>query len=720
MKNFTHLKYDFPAGLVVFLVALPLCLGVALASGAPLISGVISGIIGGIVVGFLSESHTSVSGPAAGLAAIVLSGILELNNFNFFLVAVFIAGIVQIMIGIFKGGSLASYIPLNVIKGLLSAIGFILILKQIPHAVGYDKDNEEDFSFYQQDGENTFSELLNVFQQYSAGAILISIVSILLLIYWDKTPLSKFRLLPPSLFIVFLGMGSNFLFNEFLPALAIKTEHLVQLPKINQFSEVFTAPDFNGLYKQQVWLIGLTIAIVASIETLLNLEAVEKLDPHKRVASPNKELYAQGIGNILAGLIGGIPITSVIVRSSVNINAGAQSKASSIIHGLFLVASILLLAPLLNLIPLASLAAILIMTGYKLVKLSIFTDLYKKGMNQFVPFIITILAIVFTDLLIGILIGLGISIFYLLKSNFKNPYVLQKETLHTDETYILTLPNQVSFLNKSSIKETLWKLPAGSKIVIDAENADFIDLDVLELISDFNTTFAKEHGIKMNLIGFDQFPPLKDQLEFINIIDKTAQQKLSPDDVLSILEKGNERFMTGVTNEKYLKHQAKATVTGQNPIAIVLSCIDSRTTTEHIFDLGLGDIFSVRIAGNVLNEDILGSMEFAVHEIGVKLVLVLGHTKCGAIAGACNHVQLDNLTHLLEKIKPAIDAEKTILENRTGHNYQFVNAVSKEHVLLTIEKIRQQSNIVRIAESKGIIKLTGAMYELETGKVHFL
>ncbi len=720
MNRFTHLKYDLPAGLVVFLVALPLCLGVALASGAPLISGILSGIIGGIIVGVLSESHTSVSGPAAGLAAIVLSGIQHLNNYNYFLVAVIIAGVIQLLIGFLKGGSIASYIPLNVIKGLLSAIGLILILKQIPHAVGYDKDNKEDFSFFQQDGENTFSELLNVFNQYSLGAILISICSILILIYWEKSRFKKYLPIPTSLLVVLLGVAFNLFFEKFLSVLQIKKEHLVQLPQINDISNLVLFPSFDGIFVKEVWIIGFTIAIVASIETLLNLEAVEKLDPHKRVASPNRELYAQGIGNIVAGLIGGIPITSVIVRSSVNINAGAQSKASAITHGLLLVISVILLAPFLNLIPLASLAAILIMTGYKLVKLSIFKDLYQKGMNQFVPFIVTILAIVFTDLLIGILIGLGVSIFYLLKSNFKNPFVLQKETLHTDETYILTLPNQVSFLNKSNIKDTLWKLPEGAKIVIDAENADFIDLDVLELISDFNSTYSKEHGIKMNLIGFDAFPPLKDQIEFINIIDKNAQQKISPDEVLSILEKGNHRFMNGVTNEKYLKHQAKATVIGQNPIAIVLSCIDSRTTTEHIFDLGLGDIFSVRIAGNVLNEDILGSMEFAVHEIGVKLVLVLGHTKCSAVAGACNHVQLDNLTHLLEKINPAIEAEKSFTENRNGSNYQFVNAVAKEHVLLTLEKIREESKIIREAESKGIIKLCAAMYELESGKVHFL
>jgi carbonic anhydrase len=453
------------------------------------------------------------------------------------------------------------------------------------------------------------------------------------------------------------------------------------------------------------------------LETLLNLEAVENIDPHKRQASPNRELLAQGIGNFLSGLIGGIPVTSVIVRSSVNINAGAASKLSTILHGVFLLISVLLLVNVLNLIPLASLASILILTGYKLTKISLYRDMYKKGLNQFIPFIITILAIVFTDLLLGVLIGLGISIFYLLKSNFKNPFVLQKETLHIDEIVRMELPNQVSFLNKASIKDTLWSIPNNSKIVIDATNTDFIDNDILEIIDDFKQTISKEKEIKLNIIGLKEQYQLDDHIQFVNVLDKDTQQKMSPNDIIEILKKGNQRFVTGNRTEKYLKHQVNATSFGQNPLAIILSCIDSRTTTEHIFDLGLGDIFSVRIAGNILNEDILGSMEFATQLVGVKLVVVLGHTKCGAIIGACNHVQLDHLTKLLSKVNPAIANETETQENRNGSNEQFVNNVTKLNIHLTIARIREESSVIANLENKGAIKIIGGLYNVETGEV---
>ena len=418
----TKLKNDLPSSIVVFLVALPLCLGVALASGAPLLSGLIAGIIGGIVVGLLSQSHASVSGPAAGLAAVVLAAITKLGTFELFLLAVVIAGAIQLIAGIARVGFIANYMPTNVIKGLLAAIGIILILKQIPHAVGFDKDAEGDFSFFQVDGENTFSALLNIFNYFSWGAIIISCMSIAAMLLWDKTPLKKFKFLPSSLFVVVLGLLINLVLRNYFPTLAINNEHLVNIPKFDGIESIVTLPDFKGITNYQVWVVALTIAIVASIETLLNLEAIENLDPHKRVASPNKELVAQGIGNMLAGVIGGIPITSVIVRSSVNINAGAATKMSAILHGVFLLFSILLLSPVLNLIPLASLASILILTGYKLAKVSLFRDMYSKGLNQFIPFVVTILAIVFTDLLIGVLIGTAVSIFYILKRNFQNAY----------------------------------------------------------------------------------------------------------------------------------------------------------------------------------------------------------------------------------------------------------------------------------------------------------
>lgn len=716
---FSKIKYDFPASIVVFLVALPLCLGVALASGAPLLSGVISGIIGGLVVGALSSSNISVSGPAAGLTAVVLAAITQLGSFDIFLMAVLLAGIFQIIAGVSKLGFIANYIPSNVIKGLLAAIGVILILKQIPHAVGFDRDHQDDFTFMQSDGENTFSELLNIFTFFSWGAIVISLLSMLAMIYWDKTPMRKIKFFPASLFVVIFGVFINFIFGKFIPSLYIDTSHLVNIPPFEGISSLITTPDFSSISNYNVWTVALTIAIVASIETLLNLEAVEKIDIHKRQASPNRELVAQGIGNTLSGLVGGIPLTSVIVRSSVNINAGAKTKLSTILHGIFLLVSVLFLSPIINLIPLSSLAAILILTGYKLANVALFKNMYKKGLNQFVPFLVTILAIVFTDLLIGVVIGLFVSIFYILKSNFKNPFVLQNEVLHFNETLRLELPNQVSFLNKASIKDTLWSVPEGSKVIIDASYTDFIDNDVIEDIEEFKNIISIEKDIKLNIIGLKDQYQLKDNIQFVNVLDKEALDKLKPDEVLDTLKKGNARFLTGDLTEKYLKHQVNATSFGQNPFAIILSCIDSRTTTEHIFDLGLGDIFSVRIAGNILNEDILGSMEFGVHKIGVKLVVVLGHTKCGAIAGACSNVKLGNLTGLLEKINPAIESEVTTETDRDGSNPVFVDKVAELNVHKTMDRIRNESSLIAEYEKEGKIKIVGGMYSVETGGVTF-
>lgn len=718
--NLKSLKNDLPASLVVFLVALPLCLGVALASGAPLLSGVVSGIIGGIVVGIFSHSHTSVSGPAAGLAAVILAAITQLGSFEAFLLAGLIAGVLQIILGVLKGGIIANYIPSNVIKGLLAAIGIILILKQIPHAVGYDADYEDDFSFLQNDGENTFSSLLSVFNHYSIGAISISILSLFVLIYWDRTFLKKFKFLPPSLFVVIMGVLLNFLFAHFAPALLIHKQHLVNIPILHGFDSLLTLPDFQSIGNAKVWLVAFSVAAIASIETLLNLEAVENLDPKKRLSSSNQELIAQGIGNIFSSIIGGLPITSVVVRGSVNINAGAETKLSTIFHGLFLLVSLLFLSPFLNLIPLASLAVILLFTGYKLTKISLYKEMFKKGYSQFIPFVATILAIVFTDLLIGVVIGLLISIFYLLRSNFKNPFVIKKESIYVGETLRIELPNQVSFLNKAIIKETLWKVPRFSKVIIDATHSNFIDNDVLEIITDFKNTVSKVKEIKLNIIGLKESYKLEDTIQFVNVLDKKTQQQLNPNDVLEILIKGNERFSSGQWTEKNLKLQANATSTSQNPVAVILSCIDSRTATEQIFDLGLGDIFSIRIAGNILNEDILGSMEFALHEVGSKLIVVLGHTKCGAITGACNHVEMGNLTALLNKIQPAIEIEKSTLSDRNGSNLQFVNNVSENNVRLTIDRIRKESEIIRKLELQEKIKIVGGIYNIDSGKVNFL
>ncbi len=501
----SNIKQDIPASIVVFLVALPLCLGIALASGAPLLSGIIAGIIGGLVVGFLSQSSISVSGPAAGLTAVVLSSITQLKSFDIFLLAVIIAGLLQLIAGIAKGGFIANYIPSNVIKGLLAAIGIILILKQIPHAVGFDRDPQDDFTFFQKDGENTFSELLNILDNFSWGAIIISVISLIIIIYWDKTPMKKLKFFPSSLFAVILGAALNALFQKFFPSVAISAEHLVSIPKFEGVDSMVTLPNFASITNYRVWIVAFTIAIVASLETLLNLEAVENIDPLKRHASPNRELVAQGIGNMFSGLVGGLPITSVIVRSSVNLNAGAKTKLSAILHGAFLLISLIVLSPIINLIPLASLACILLVTGYKLANIALFKEMYRKGLNQFIPFVATILAIVFTDLLIGIIIGSVVSVFYILKSNFKNAYSFYKIHDDTGDTITIRLSEEVTFLNKASIKKTLLEIPDHSTVILDGSNSKFIDYDVLEIIQNFKDTISKEKNVTVSVIGIKSF-----------------------------------------------------------------------------------------------------------------------------------------------------------------------------------------------------------------------
>ncbi|MCB0514784.1 MAG: SulP family inorganic anion transporter [Chitinophagales bacterium] len=712
------LHKDIPASIVVFLVALPLCLGIALASGTPLISGLISGIVGGIIVGILSQSHVSVSGPAAGLAAVVLSAINQLQVFEIFLMAVVLAGIFQLIAGIAKAGLIADYVPNNVIKGLLAAIGIILILKQIPHAVGLDKDAEGEFSFFQPDGETTFSELFNIFAYFSWGPVIISLLSLFVLIYWHKTPFRKVSFFPASLFVVLLGVALNALFKMYFPHFVVSEEHLVKIPEINSLGELITLPDFGSIANPQVWLIALTIALVASLETLLNLEAVENIDPYKRKASPNRELIAQGVGNIASGLAGGIPVTSVIIRSSVNINSGGATKLSAIMHGFFLLFSVLLISRWLNLIPLASLAAILLVTGYKLARIPLFVEMYKKGLNQFIPFVVTILAIVFTDLLVGIFIGLGVSIFYLLKSNYKNPFVMENEQLNIGETLRIELANQVSFLNKASIKETLWDIPENSKVIIDASYSDFIDQDVLEILQDFKDTRSKDKNIQLNLIGLKEKYKLKDHIQFLNVLDKERQAELTPDDVLEILKRGNERFVKGKWTEKYFTHQVNATSFGQNPIAVIVSCIDSRTTPEIIFDLGLGDILSIRIAGNVINEEVLGSIELACKKIGTKLVVILGHSQCGAIATAISQENSGHIHTITDKINRSVEACQHLAIDTFAKDYN--KTIGEKNVQFSIDDILENSTYIANEVKERNIKIVAAFYETETGEVSFL
>ncbi|OCA80157.1 hypothetical protein BBH99_04735 [Chryseobacterium contaminans] len=498
------IKENFPSGLVVFLVALPLCLGIALASGAPPLSGVISGIVGGLVVGFLSNSNISVSGPAAGLTAIVLTAITDLGAFELFLCAGIIAGIIQLVLGFVRAGSISNYFPNNVIEGMLAAIGIIIILKQIPHALGFDKDYEGNQSLFS-NGLN-FGYFTELFGAIHPGAIIVTAVSVGILIAWDKIPvLKRMKMLPGALVAVVTGILLNELFKLSGSSLAIGKEHLVSLPvpqSLDDFKNLITMPDFGGFTNPKVWIVGATIAIVASIETLLCIEASDRLDKQRRITDTNLELKAQGVGNLVSSFIGGLPMTSVVVRSSANANAGATSKVSAMIHGVLLLVCVLSIPVILNLIPLATLAAVLILVGYKLAKPATFKHFWHLGKFQFVPFVATVVAVVATDLLKGVGIGLAISVFYILQGNMKRAYYLSREKLDDADGIKIKLAEEVSFLNKAAIKKTLKNIKSNSTVIIDARETSYIATDVLEMIQDFANIRAKEEDINVELLGF--------------------------------------------------------------------------------------------------------------------------------------------------------------------------------------------------------------------------
>jgi MFS superfamily sulfate permease-like transporter len=479
-------KQDLKASVVVFLVALPLCLGIALASNAPLSSGLLAGMVGGIVVGVLSNSQISVSGPAAGLTVIVATAVSELGSFNTFSMSVFYAGIIQVIFSFLRGGSIGNFFPTSVIKGMLAAIGLILILKQFPHMIGYDVDFMGDFSFKQADQENTFSEILIAFNRFHVGSLIIGFISLSLMVGWEKAAKKNgfFQFIPGALVAVLLGVVINLVFQNFFPWLAVIDEHLVTLPfegGIKEFFAGFTAPDWSQYLNPKVLSTALVIAIVASIESLLSVEAADKLDESGRVTTKNRELFAQGVGNSLSGLIGGLPITAVIVRTSANASAGAKTNLSAILHGVWLVLCVVAIPQLLNMIPLSTLAAMLILVGYKLVKPELIKAMFNKGHNQFVPFVVTILAILFTDLLVGIFVGMIVGFYFVFRSNIHKSIVMVSE----GNSFLIRFYKDVSFLQKSILLNLLESVPENSAVIIDGSKNVFVDDDINELIEDF-------------------------------------------------------------------------------------------------------------------------------------------------------------------------------------------------------------------------------------------
>ncbi len=498
-----NLKYDLKASLVVFLVALPLCLGIAVASGAPPMSGLIAGIVGGIIVGALSGSHVSVSGPAAGLTVIVLDSINSMGSFPLFLAALVAAGLIQFGLGIARAGVIGYYFPHAVIKGMLTAIGLILILKQIPHALGYDVDLMGDQAFLQADNHNTFTEIWYAIKYHSIGAIPIVLIAMGILILFERPKIQNHKLfgaIPGALWAVISGIVINYLYGLWIPEWKLTGEHLVSIPvldSIGQIGDLLTFPDFSGIGASTFWVVAATIAIIGSLETLLSIDAADKLDPLKRTTPPSKELVAQGIGNTVSGLMGGLPVTAVIVRSSANVASGARTKMSAIFHGILLMILVLVIPNILNMIPLSCLAAVLFLVGYKLAKPAIFKYMYRNGWDQFIPFIVTVIAILFTDLLVGIGIGMVFGLFFVIKTNFIRAVTLTE----VKETYLLQFHKDVSFLNKALLMKNLEKIPEGSELIINTEKAQFIDHDIQVVLNDFIES-SPDKNISVTLQGY--------------------------------------------------------------------------------------------------------------------------------------------------------------------------------------------------------------------------
>ncbi len=727
---------DLLASVVVFLVALPLCLGIALASDAPLFSGLIAGIVGGIVVGLISGSHASVSGPAAGLTAVVAAQLASLGgSFSAFLVAVVLAGILQILLGLLRAGALAAFFPTSVIKGLLTAIGIILILKQIPHVFGHDSDPEGDFAFVQKDEQTTLSEIREILVDFQPGATVVGILSLLFLILWDRSKKLKKSIVPAPLLVVLFGVAIAKILEELGGIWVIEKSHMVQIPvaaSLRDFVGFLQFPDFSQIFRAQIYLAAITIAAVASLETLLNLEAVDKLDPRRRQSPPSRELIAQGVGNVVSGLSGGLPITSVIVRSSVNIDAGAQTKLSAILHGFLLLGSVLFFADWMNQIPLACLAAILLVTGYKLANPKLFLKMWHDGPYQFWPFLLTVIAIVLTDLLIGVLIGIGISTSFILASNIRRPVRRIIEKHLGGEVVHIVLANQVSFLNRAAIERMLEEIPPGGHVLLDATATDFIDPDVLALIKDFRLETGPARNIQVSLIGFRARYQLQDQTQYVDYSTRELQSSLRPEQVLQILKDGHQRFLTGQRLTRDFHRQISVTASGQHPLAVVLSCIDSRTPTEIIFDLGLGDIFSVRIAGNVARRKVLGSLEYGCAVAGAKLILIMGHTRCGAVTTAvrlmgspesaaqatgCEH--LDDILHDIQLSIPQPDREK-FERLPLAEQEAYVNDIARRNVLRMVRLVQEQSKTLAQLVKEGKIMIVGAMYDVTSGNITFL
>ncbi len=719
---------DIPAGIVVFLVALPLCLGIALACGAPLISGLISGIIGGIVIGSISKSEVSVSGPAASLTAVVLVALKELGSFEVFLMALVIGGLLQLLIGILKAGIIADYMPTSIIKGLLAAIGIILIISQFPYALGVELKKSRFLNYSEDFVVGAQERVLYVLNSLSPGAIVLSVISLLILVFWDKTPLVKLKNLPPALFVVILGVALNQVFKFFVPSFYLDGIHLVNIPKVESLYSFVTFPDFSALLNIQVWTYGFTIALIASIASLLAIEAADNLDPHKRRSPPNRELIAQGIGNTLAGLIGGIPITTVIVRSSVNIEAGAETKLSTIIHGILLLLSVLFLSTIINLIPLASLAVLLLVVGYKLASISIFKTMYRKGWSQFVPFVVTTLGILLTDVLLGVMIGTAVSVFYLLRSNFYNPFHIESTNSIKGNTIRLELSNEVSFLNKPAIKNTLWNLPKDSRIIIDATFTTYVERDIIEILHDFKNTFARENNIDVMITGLKKSygnnssadDRSDNQNTLVNDHAELKRDLSTPQKILDYLMVGNQQYVDGNLVSRRLRNKELMDFIKDAPLAAVVNSIDMREPLNMLLNTGIGDLIPLRAAGNLMSEQLIRSTEIACRKQGARLILLMGNSGNTFLKEALEYYRAGKETYLSPLLSPALASGAFSQERLLNEDVDvLVDEITLWNLAESKNRIINQNQYIREQVMEGKLGLCSAFFNRATGKIKF-
>ena len=794
---------DFVAGLIVFLVALPLCLGIAIGSGADPMSGLIAGVVGALVTGVISGSHTSVSGPAAGLTAIVAGQIAQLGSFETFLLAVLLAGVLQMVLGVMKAGVLSAFFPSSVIKGLLAAIGVILILGQLPLLLGLQKDlrgqsspvvtmdasatvsrpsegsgdqpgtgEPSDFSHagdgHQKEGDRAIGrdvpgrgteghgaagqgheigqqifkfirEMKAVFQ-YDDGvqwaSLLIGLISLAFLIVWDQIKVLKNSLVPSPLIVVILGsiLGVGFQSMSWGLGWSLAENHFVFVPTAQTWSDILgfaRGPDFSQWANSSVYVAAVTLAIVASLETLLNLEAVDKLDKKQRVSPPNRELIAQGCGNLCCGLIGGLPVTSVVIRGSVNVNAGSETKLSAIIHGILLVACVVAIPWLLNMIPLSCLAAILLMTGYKLASPTLFQAMAKEGRYQLLPFVLTLGSIVLTDLLIGVIIGLVLSLLFILNSNVRRPVRMIREKHMDGELLHVELANQVSFLNKASLLAAMREAKQGSRLLLDARRSDYIDPDVLGMIREFQTKTAPALGIRLELIGFRdryRFRSKEDSIDY-SIIE--ARERLTPDQVQAVLREGNKRFVEGHPIDHDLRPN-RLSGSRHRPIAAFYTGIDSNTPVEMLFDLGIGDAFGLRIPGAVFSRHALGGLEYATNIGEIKLIVVLSRYDSQLVEIVTRRVVepdyqplvagCENLESVLTEIAESVDRDAAARYASLSEQEQrtMVNRFAESHLRRTIRLILEHSPVIRQLVDGGNLKIVPVMLDTASGQADFL